>query len=303
MQNFQNEHSYKRFILDFLSGGVAGAISKTVAAPIERVKLLMQTGTENLKLTRPYKSIAECFTRCIKEEGVLSLWRGNSVNVIRYFPTQALNFSFKEKFNSIFNPFDPKKQKSLFFWGSILSGGLAGCATICFVYPLDFTRTRLSVDLGRQKSDRQFTGIIDCMKKVYKTDGIRGTYQGFGMCLFGIFVYRGLYFGTYDSGKQMLLPLDKKDNLIWKFFFAQSVVIFSETVSYPTDTVKRKMMMQSARGGQVLYKNSIDCCIQMYQKFGVKSFYIGNMSNIIRSFGSSLCLVLYDEIREYSLKY
>ena len=62
----------------------------------------MQTQTENLKLSRKYNGIFDCFRRCVKEDGFLSLWRGNGVNVIRYFPTQALNFSFKDYFNSLF---------------------------------------------------------------------------------------------------------------------------------------------------------------------------------------------------------
>jgi solute carrier family 25 (adenine nucleotide translocator) protein 4/5/6/31 len=84
-----------------LSGGVAGIISKTIVAPIERVKLLMQTQRENEKVVKPYKSSMDCFLRCLREEGVVALWRGNWVNVIRYFPTQALGFSFKEYFNTL----------------------------------------------------------------------------------------------------------------------------------------------------------------------------------------------------------
>ncbi len=97
-------HSKKpSLIQDFLSGGVAGIISKTVVAPVERVKLLMQTQVENHKLLKKYTGVTECLTRCVKEEGVISLWRGNWVNVIRYFPTQALSFSFKDFFNGYFN--------------------------------------------------------------------------------------------------------------------------------------------------------------------------------------------------------
>lgn len=93
---------------------------------------------------------------------------------------------------------------------------------------------------------------------MYSHDGVKGLYRGFGISLFGIFIYRGLYFGTYDSGKAFLLPDDKKDKILWKYLFAQVVVITSETIAYPTDTIKRKMMMQSARGER-LYKNSFDC--------------------------------------------
>jgi hypothetical protein len=80
------------FMTDFLMGGVSAAVSKTAAAPIERVKLLVQNQDEMLKsgrLSHPYQGIRECFTRTVQDEGVISLWRGNTANVIRYFPTQV----------------------------------------------------------------------------------------------------------------------------------------------------------------------------------------------------------------------
>ena len=89
------EKQKSNFWVDFLMGGVSAAVSKTAAAPIERVKLLIQNQDEMLKtgrLSEPYKGIGDCFARTIKDEGVLSLWRGNTANVIRYFPTQVSCF-------------------------------------------------------------------------------------------------------------------------------------------------------------------------------------------------------------------
>jgi solute carrier family 25 (adenine nucleotide translocator) protein 4/5/6/31 len=86
------EKGFKGFMTDFLMGGVSAAVSKTAAAPIERVKLLIQNQDEMLKsgrLATPYKGIVECFTRTVRNEGFISLWRGNLANVIRYFPTQV----------------------------------------------------------------------------------------------------------------------------------------------------------------------------------------------------------------------
>lgn len=80
---------------DFLMGGAAAAVAKTGAAPMERVKLLVQNQGEMIKqgfLRRPYSGIRNCFSRVVREEGVLALWRGNQANVIRYFPTQVWPF-------------------------------------------------------------------------------------------------------------------------------------------------------------------------------------------------------------------
>merc|ERR1712178_140448 len=93
------------FVVDFLMGGVSAAVSKTAAAPIERVKLLIQNQDEMIKqgrLSGPYKGIGDCFVRTYQNEGLASLWRGNTANVIRYFPTQALNFAFKDYFKALF---------------------------------------------------------------------------------------------------------------------------------------------------------------------------------------------------------
>lgn len=70
---------------------------------------------------------------------------------------------------------------------------------------MDFARTRLGVDLGRTSKQRLFTGLNDVIKKVYKSDGIRGLYQGFAITQVGLFIYRGLYFGVYDTGRDLFI--------------------------------------------------------------------------------------------------
>ena len=186
-----------KVLKDFLLGGTAGAIAKTIAAPIERVKLLLQTQENNPALReRPYKGIGDCFMRCAKEEGVASLWRGNMANVIRYFPTQAINFSTKDYLYQVFlKGVDPKVEKFKYFTMSLLSGGIAGSFSLLFVYPLDFARTRLGADIGREAGERQFNGLWDCCAKIFKKDGIPGLYQGFSVSVAGIFTYRAFYFG------------------------------------------------------------------------------------------------------------
>lgn len=95
------EKGFSGFAIDFLMGGVSAAVSKTAAAPIERVKLLIQNQDEMIKtgrLSEPYKGIGECFRRTIKDEGFMSLWRGNTANVIRYFPTQVYLPPFSDCF-------------------------------------------------------------------------------------------------------------------------------------------------------------------------------------------------------------
>ncbi|KAM7509002.1 hypothetical protein LguiA_019455 [Lonicera macranthoides] len=204
------EKGFAGFAIDFLMGGVSAAVSKTAAAPIERVKLLIQNQDEMIKagrLSEPYKGIGECFSRTMKEEGIISLWRGNTANVIRYFPTQALNFAFKDYFKRLFNFKKDKDGYWKWFAGNLASGGMAGASSLLFVYSLDYARTRLANDAKAAKTggERQFNGLVDVYKKTLASDGVAGLYRGFNISCVGIIVYRGLYFGLYDSVKPVIL--------------------------------------------------------------------------------------------------
>merc|ERR1711970_3965 len=125
------------FAENFLLSGVAAGVSKTAAAPIERVKLLVQNQNEMLKqgiLDRPYNGVLDCTKRVLTTEGIYPFWRGNLANVLRYFPTQALNFAFKDTVKGLFKT--PKMATN------ITSGGVAGTLSLTFVYSLDYARTR-----------------------------------------------------------------------------------------------------------------------------------------------------------------
>eukprot|EP00735_Rhodelphis_limneticus_P012295 TRINITY_DN551_c0_g1::TRINITY_DN551_c0_g1_i1::g.10420::m.10420 TRINITY_DN551_c0_g1::TRINITY_DN551_c0_g1_i1::g.10420 ORF type:complete len:327 (+),score=118.39,sp/P05141/ADT2_HUMAN/71.86/2e-147,sp/P05141/ADT2_HUMAN/28.18/1e-08,Mito_carr/PF00153.22/2.4e-26,Mito_carr/PF00153.22/5.9e-23,Mito_carr/PF00153.22/1.5e-15 TRINITY_DN551_c0_g1_i1:58-981(+) len=281
---------------DLAAGGVAGGISKTVVAPIERVKLLLQVqdASTQIKPEDKYKGIVDCFSRVGKEQGVGSFWRGNLANVIRYFPTQALNFAFKDKYKQIFVKPQSEVGFWMFFLGNLASGGAAGATSLTFVYPLDFARTRLAADIGKAGS-RQFNGLGDCLSKVYKADGFKGLYQGFGVSVGGIIVYRAAFFGCFDTAKSFL----PKNSPFWmSWAVAQVVTTFAGIISYPFDTIRRRLMMQSGRS-DVLYTGTVDCFYKILRKEGGNAFFKGAGSNVIRGTGGALVLVIYDEIKKY----
>merc|ERR1711868_214692 len=160
------------FVENFMLSGVAAGVSKTAAAPIERVKLLVQNQDEMIKqgrLDKPYTGVIDCTTRVLKTEGVYPFWRGNLANVLRYFPTQALNFAFKDKVKAMIAvPKDASYATKLA--GNVASGGIAGSMSLFFVYSLDFARTRLANDNKSKDGTRQYNGLIDVYRKTLATD-------------------------------------------------------------------------------------------------------------------------------------
>jgi len=295
----QKGKDFTSFAIDFLMGGVSAAVSKTAAAPIERVKLLIQNQDEMIKqgrLDKPYKGIGECFSRTIKDEGVGSLWRGNTANVIRYFPTQALNFAFKDQFKRMFAvPRTAPYWKT--FSANIASGGLAGASSLFFVYSLDYARTRLANDnkSAKKGGERQYNGLIDVYKKTLKTDGIAGLYRGFVISAVGIVIYRGLYFGLYDSLKPIVLRGNMKDSFLASFLLGWGITIGAGLASYPIDTVRRRMMMTS--GQAVKYSGSMDCMSQILKNEGVASLFKGAGANILRAIAGAGVLSGYDQLQ------
>ncbi|KAK3150348.1 hypothetical protein QOZ80_3AG0232080 [Eleusine coracana subsp. coracana] len=295
------EQGFSGFVTDFLMGGVSAAVSKTAAAPIERVKLLIQNQDEMLKsgrLSEPYKGIGDCFRRTIKDEGVISLWRGNTANVIRYFPTQALNFAFKDHFKRMFNFKKDRDGYWKWFGGNLASGGAAGACSLLFVYSLDYARTRLANDAKAAKhkgGQRQFNGILDVYRKTLASDGITGLYRGFTISCVGIVVYRGLYFGMYDSLKPVILVGSLQDNFFASFLLGWGITIGAGLASYPIDTVRRRMMMTS--GEAVKYKGSLDAFKQIMAKEGVNSLFKGAGANILRAVAGAGVLAGYDKLQ------
>jgi solute carrier family 25 (mitochondrial adenine nucleotide translocator), member 4/5/6/31 len=296
----KNKKTGKDFAKDFLIGGVSAAISKTCVAPIERVKLLLQNQDASAQITadKRYKGIGDCFARVVKEQGFFSMWRGNLANVIRYFPTQALNFAFKDTFKRYLNPFNKRTEPGKFFIGNIASGGAAGAASLCFVYPLDFARTRLAVDVGKHGPDRQFNGLGDCLAKIFKSDGPVGLYRGFGISVLGIIVYRGAYFGLFDTGNAILFTDGRSQNFFLMWGFAQFTTTLAGIASYPLDTVRRRLMMQSGRKDK-MYSGTIDCFKKIAANEGTNAFFKGAASNVLRGTGGALVLVLYSKIQKF----
>jgi len=284
------------FAENFMLSGVAAGISKTAAAPIERVKLLVQNQDEMIKqgrLAEPYKGVVDCTMRTLKTEGVIPFWRGNLANVLRYFPTQALNFAFKDKIKSIFaTPKTAPTWKK--FATNIASGGCAGSMSLCFVYSLDFARTRLANDAKGKGGERQYSGLVDVYRKTLKTDGIQGIYRGFVISCVGIFVYRGMYFGLYDSLKPMLLGQD--GSAVLSFFLGWAVTIVSGLMSYPIDTVRRRMMMTS--GSAVKYNGSMDCFTQVLKNEGFMSLMKGAGANVLRGVAGAGVLAGFDVVKK-----
>jgi len=292
----------EQLLSDLLIGGSIGAIAKTVMAPVERVKLLLQTQDSNPdvvsgKVAR-YTGIGDCFTRVLKDQGALSLWRGNLVNCLRYAPQQGSALAFNDFLNNSFPKYDAKSD----FWKSfavkLTSGGVAGALANTVCYPFDFARTRLASDM--KQGGGQFKGIADCIMTTVKQQGITGLYTGWSVTCAGAFVYRAGQLGLFRQ-IQDLNPYQADKGTLGAVSSFVSVTMARSVVmpfNYPFDTVRRRMMLQSEKPlSERLYKGSVHCFTEVLRKEGFKGMYKGMVPELFRGVGGSLVIVAYDRIK------
>jgi len=164
------------------------------------------------------------------------------------------------------------------------------------VYSLDYARTRLANDnkSAKKGGERQFSGLFDVYRKTLKADGLAGLYRGFNISCVGIIVYRGLYFGLYDSVKP-LMPANLKDNFLAQFALGWVITNAAGLASYPLDTVRRRMMMTS--GEAVKYSSSFQAFGEIVKKEGVMSLFKGAGANILRAVAGAGVLSGYDQLQ------
>jgi solute carrier family 25 (adenine nucleotide translocator) protein 4/5/6/31 len=331
---------------DALCGAAAGAFAKTAVAPIERVKLLLQlkrslvTGEkEAYVMGNNAKQVA---WKVYADQGLLAFWRGNTPNVLRQGGAAGLNFLFMDWYKAAIAPImtwsltlpshrsPSRRRKRRAFWSSFASGGLAGGTVTTVLYPAEFLRTRLAMDVGHCPQTRLYPqGMRDVFLSTLRSDGLKGLYQGYGIALAGVVVYRALHLGGYDAlkteilyrrGNHDMLPTttkcrNKQNNinnnhpelvamssspsssltLGERFMAAQIVSIVAGTLCYPIDSVRRRLMMQAGQPiSERLYRNSLHAFYRIQMEEGLRGFYLGIGPNLIRSVGGALLLVSYD---------
>ncbi|KAK4874121.1 hypothetical protein RN001_013481 [Aquatica leii] len=304
---FMADNEFEKFLLNMLVTSATSTVAKTLTAPIERIKLILQNQDSQVQIVRGerqrYSGFVNCLLRIPKEQGFLSFWRGNGTNLIRYIPGQALNFSFNDLFKRHLHNISYGDEYKIFL--SFISGACAGAVSILTVYPLKYCHTLLSVDTGALKSTvpREFHGLTDCCAKVVRADGVFGVYKGFSVAVVGSTLHKALYFGLFDSINQSYASYCnvKKVPLGVKFFIAQVVTNIAGLATYPFDTIGRRLMVESS---QPFHFRNLhhpwNATKVIYQKEGFSSFYKGAFTNCLKGVCGALVLVFYEEIMYYT---
>ncbi|KAK2748687.1 hypothetical protein FQN57_000268 [Myotisia sp. PD_48] len=268
----------------FIAGGVAGAVSRTIVSPLERLKILLQiqsVGREEYKL-----SVGKGLMKMWKEEGWKGFMRGNGTNCIRIVPYSAVQFGSYSIYKKAFEPSPGGDMGPL---RRLTCGGLAGITSVTVTYPLDIVRTRLSIqsasftELGAQ-AQRHPPGMFQTMRTMYKSEGgIVALYRGILPTVAGVAPYVGLNFMTYESIRKYLTP-DGQANPgpLHKLLAGAISGAVAQTCTYPFDVLRRRFQINTMSGMGYKYTSIWDAVRIIATQEGIKGFYKGIGPNLLK---------------------
>ncbi|KAG0014195.1 hypothetical protein BGZ82_001875 [Podila clonocystis] len=295
-------------IKHLIAGGAAGAVSRTIVSPLERMKILFQASAieyePHVQGPEPanYQGVIPTLRKMWVEEGFLGFMRGNGTNVIRIVPYSAVQFASYEQFKKLL--MEPGKN-DLDTPRRLAAGALAGLTSVAFTYPLDIVRTRLSIQSAQVANTKEaqaaLPGIWKTMVLIYTNEGgIVGLYRGLGPTLTGVAPYVALNFQAYEVLRARLTPPGETSPTVgMKLICGALAGSFAQTVTYPLDVLRRRMQVTGMDAVSYKYSSTWDGVKKIIKQEGVRGLYKGMVPNYLKVAPAiSISFVVYEQCKQ-----
>ncbi|KAJ8981203.1 hypothetical protein NQ317_014847 [Molorchus minor] len=266
------------------AGGVAGAVSRTCTAPLDRLKVFLQVQPSKQK-------ISECFSYMLKEGGMTGLWRGNGINVLKIAPETALKFAAYEQVKRLMKG---DSKESLTIYERFCAGALAGGMSQTAIYPLEVLKTRLAL-----RTTGQYKSIADAAYKIYVSEGLMSFYRGYIPNILGIIPYAGIDLAVYETLKRkyFMTHSSNEQPSFWMLLACGSASsTLGQMCSYPLALIRTRLQ------AQVIHPAMDPSTVNMtgvfrtiMEKEGVLGLYRGITPNFIKVMPAvSISYVVYE---------
>ncbi|XP_056131828.1 mitochondrial adenyl nucleotide antiporter SLC25A24-like [Lampris incognitus] len=271
-----------------MAGAMAGAVSRTGTAPLDRMKVFMQVHSSKSNKI----SLVGGFKQMLKEGGLTSLWRGNGVNVLKIAPETAIKFMAYEQYKKLLSSEGGKVKTHERF----MAGSLAGATAQTAIYPMEVMKTRLTL-----RKTGQYSGMFDCAKKILRKEGVKAFYKGYIPNILGIIPYAGIDLAVYESLKNAWLSHYAKDTANPGIMVLLGCGTVSSTcgqlASYPLALIRTRMQAQaSLENAEQLTMNRM--VKKILEKEGFFGLYRGILPNFMKVIPAvSISYVVYEYMR------
>lgn len=290
-----------------VAGGVAGGLSRTAVAPLERLKILMQVQGND----KVYKGVWQGLVHMMRTEGMRGMFKGNGTNCARIIPNSAVKFFTYEQLSRgisdhLYNTTGSGELTPLL---RLTAGAGAGIIAMSSTYPLDMVRGRLTVQEGKHQ---QYKGMIHATRTIIREEGFFALYKGWVPSVIGVVPYVGLNFGVYETLKAMLIKhygcADERElNVSTRLVCGAIAGTTGQTVAYPFDVARRRLQVSGWQGAKalqsdhvVVYNGMVDCFVKTVRTEGVQALFKGLWPNYLKVVPSiAIAFVTYEQVKEF----
>ena len=257
------------------AGGVAGCLAKTAIAPLERMRILAQTGKA--------AGLVDASRMIVQAEGVRGFWRSNLINCVRTYPSKGALFMCHDRIKGFFKGVAGKKDgeslgPALYF----VAGSLSGMIACTIAYPLDLARTRVAGHIGGSGAFETLGGTV---RATIAKEGVAGLYRGIQPTLMGAIPYEGVKFCVWDMTERVSRDVlgQEEEGVLVKLGRGALAGCIAGGIMFPNDTVRRLLQMQgTGHGTGVAYTGAISCYKHTFETHGIRRFYRGLTPYLLR---------------------
>ncbi|XP_042387024.1 mitochondrial adenine nucleotide transporter ADNT1-like [Zingiber officinale] len=310
-------HAILSICKSLVAGGVAGGVSRTAVAPLERLKILLQVqNSRNIQ----YNGTIQGLKYIWKSEGFRGLFKGNGTNCARIVPNSAVKFFSYEQASSgilwAYRRHSGNENAQLTPVMRLGAGACAGIIAMSATYPMDMVRGRITVQT--EKSPRQYQGMFHALGSVYRQEGFRALYRGWLPSVIGVVPYVGLNFAVYESLKDWMLKTnpygivkDSELSVITRLSCGAVAGTVGQTIAYPLDVIRRRMQMVGWKDAAPVvtghgkskapleYNGMVDAFRKTIHNEGFGALYKGLVPNSVKVVPSiAIAFVTYEVVKD-----
>ncbi|KAL6481893.1 hypothetical protein MHYP_G00099730 [Metynnis hypsauchen] len=274
-----------------MAGAMAGSVSRTGTAPLDRLKVFLQVHGQSSDKGSVWKGLKDM----VKEGGLRALWRGNGINVLKIAPETAIKFLAYEQIKRLMH--GSKDGGSLKVQERFIAGSLAGATAQTIIYPMEVLKTRLTL-----RKTGQYSSVVDCARQILKKEGVQAFYKGYIPNILGIIPYAGIDLAVYETLKNTWLQRHRGDSTDPGVLVLVGCGTVSSTcgqlASYPLALIRTRMQAQaSVKGAPQLSMLSLFRSIVAQE--GVVGLYRGIAPNFLKVIPAvSISYVVYEHMRK-----
>jgi len=270
-----------------MAGALSGMVSKTLTAPLERLKVIYQVQSNPPPMLDVLKNIW-------KESGWRGFFRSNGANVLKIAPEMALKFWSFETMMDMF----ADKDGAVTTLSRLSAAGISGAFSHSFSYPLDVVKTRMAITSGKHAG---YSGITSTIRNIQATEGyVLPFFRGWSLMLMATLPSNALTLGVFSTLKDLIMSRNKKGEISPSLVAGCSTAssVFGTIITYPLGVLKSRLQVQGIPGLEKKYNGLIDAVTKIYRGEGFVGFYRGLTATMIKHVPSqTISLVTYDMLR------